>query len=167
MITYSYDIDMSPGGVPIFIHVNQYDDDFSIVFSLYSSSGAFSLVTGTEAVVRGTKRDGNGYSADCTIDTTNKTITVTGHKQMTAVAGNNTFELVLSRNNKVLSTANFILCVERAAMDAGTIVSDTVLKELNTIIAGADAATYAADMAEVAASRAEAVKPPSVNGVPS
>ena len=156
MITYSYDIDMSPGGVPIFIHLNQYDDDFSIVFSLYSSSGAFSLVTGTEAVVRGTKRDGNGYSADCTIDTTNKTITVTGHKQMTAVAGNNTFELVLSRNTKVLSTANFILCVERAAMDAGTIVSDTVLKELNTIIAGADAATYAADMAEVAASRAEA-----------
>ena len=55
----------------------------------------------------------------------------------------------------MLSTANFILDVERAAMDADTIASESVLKELNAIITGAETATEAAADAASAADRAE------------
>ena len=156
MISLPYELNMYPGGLPTVVHVNQYDDDFSIIFTLVNTYGTFTLQTGTTAELRGTKKDGNGYSADCTIDITNSKVTVTGAAQMTAVAGQNTFEIVLKKSNKVLSTANFILDVEPAAMDAGTITSDTVLKELNAIIAGAAEATQAAEDASDAADRAEA-----------
>lgn len=156
MIVYTNNINMVSGGMPLVIHIGQYDSDFSLVFNLVNSKGAFTLQSGTTAEIRGTKTDGNGYSADATIDVSNSTVTISGSAQMTAAAGFNTFELVLKKSNKVLSTANFILDVERAAMDAGTITSDSVLKELNAIIAGAETATAAAEDAREAAGQAEA-----------
>ena len=154
MITYTYDLNMVPGGGPLMVHVGQYDSDFVIVFNLYASTGTFNVESGTTAEVRGTKRDGNGYSASATIDIANKRVTVTGNQQMTAVAGQQNFELVLLKSNKPLSTANFILDVERAAMDADTIQSDTVLMELQAIIDGAETATDAATAAAASAAAA-------------
>ena len=154
-ITITRDLNMVPVGVPPVIHLSQYDDDFSLVFNLYSSVGTFTVESSTTAEIRGTKEDGYGYSANATIDISNKRVTVAGNNQMTACAGQNTFELVLKKNNKVLSTVNFILDVERAALDAGTITDQSVLKELNAIIASAATATQAAEDAEDAADRAE------------
>lgn len=152
MITYRNNLDMTPGGIPPVIHLNQYDDDFQLIFDLYTSIGQFTIQTGTTAEIRGTKGDNNGYTASATIS--NNTVTVTGHKQMTAVAGRNVFELVLTKSSKDLSTVNFILDVERAAMDADTIQSETVLRELNAIIAGATTATEAASAAAASAAAA-------------
>lgn len=154
MIQHSRNINMYPGvRAPERIHLSQYDSDFTLVFSLYSSAGSFSVESGTTAMVRGTKGDGNGYSASASLSGT--TVTVQGNNQMTAVAGPNTYELVLTRSGKVLSTANFILDVEPAAMDANTIQSDTVLMELQAIIDSASVSTAAADRAEEAAEEAE------------
>lgn len=130
MITYRYKLNMTPGGIPVRCKLGQYDDDWAIVFSLYSHHGNFSLESGTTARIRGTKKDGLGYSADAVIDITNKTVTVTGDKQITAAAGANIFELVLYQGTKELSTANIIFDVERAAMDAGTLVSDSQVQEI-------------------------------------
>ena len=154
MIQHQRNINMYPGvRAPERIHLSQYDSDFTLVFSLYSSAGSFSIESGTTAMIRGTKGDGNGYSASVSLSGT--TVTVQGNNQMTAVAGPNTCELVLTRSGKVLSTANFILDVEPAAMDADTIQSETVLRELNAIIEGAETATQAAENAADAADRAE------------
>ena len=155
MITLTNRIDMRPGVVPLVIHLGQYDSDFSLIFELYSSAGNFTVESGTTAMIRGTKTDGNAYDADATIDVSAKTVTVAGSEQMTAAKGRNVYELVLKKGTKVLSTANFILDVERAAMDADTIASESVLKELNAIIAGAETATEAAADAASAADRAE------------
>ena len=155
MITINKNIDIVSGGIQPIIHLNQYDSDFSIVFTLYASTGTFTLESGTTAEIRGTKRDGNGYSANCTIDITNKKVTVTGNVQMTACAGRNVYELTLIKNSKELNTINFILDVEQAALDANTITDQSVLKELNAIIAGAAEATQAAEDANGAADRAE------------
>ena len=156
MITLPYELNLYPASTPIAVHVSQYDSDFSIVFTLVNTHGTFTLESGTTAEIRGTKRDGNGYSASCTIDITNKKVTVQGDQQMTAVAGANVYEIALLKNSKVLNTANFVLVVERAALDADTIQSETVLRELNAIIAGAAEATQAAEDASDAADRAEA-----------
>lgn len=130
MITYQYKVNMTPGGIPVRCRLGQYDDDWSIVFTLYSDSGEFTVESGTTAKIRGTKRDGLGYSADATINISSKTVTVAGDKQITAVAGENIFELVLLKGTKELSTANVVFFVERAAMDAGTLVSDSQVQEI-------------------------------------
>ena len=156
MITITKKLDMSPHGIPQVIHVSQYDSDFSIQFKLYASVGTLSIESGTTAEIRGTKGSGTGYSASATLDTSNGTVTVAGSEQMTAVAGRNTFEIVLKKSGKVLGSANFILLVERAALDADTITDASVLRELNAIVEGAETATQAAEDAEDAADRAEA-----------
>ena len=155
MLTLTNRIDMRPGAVPLVIHLGQYDSDFSLVFELYSSAGNFTVESGTTAMIRGTKTDGHAYDADATIDISAKTVTVAGNEQMTAAKGRNVYELVLTKSGKVLSTANFILDVERAAMDADTIASESVLKELNAIIDSAATSTQAAADAASAADRAE------------
>ena len=134
MITKTYQLDIHSGGVPVVVHLSQYDSDFSLVFNLYSSFGTFTIDSGTTAAIRGTKKDGMGYSVNATLDITNKKVTVTGDQQMTAVAGRNIFELTLTKNNKELNTANFILDVERAALDKDTLASDSVIKELVNVI---------------------------------
>lgn len=153
-IVYTNNLDMHSRGVPLIVHLGQYDSDFSLVFNLYSSVGALTIESGTTAEIRGTKSDGFGYSADATIDIVNKKVTVAGSNQMTAAARQNIFELVLLKNNKVLSSANFILDIEHAALDADTIQDESVLKELNAIIAGAETATQAASAAAESAEAA-------------
>lgn len=154
MITLTQKLNVVSIGVPPIIHLSQYDSDFSLVFELYASTGNFTLPSGTTAEIRGTKADGNGYDADATVSGT--TITVTGDEQMTAAAGCNVFEIALYKSGKRLNTINFILQVEHAALDADTITSESVLKELNAIIEGAATATQAAQDADAAADRAEA-----------
>lgn len=156
MLTITKKLDMSPHGVPQVIRVSQYDSDFTLEFKLFASGGNFAISTGTTAEIRGTKQSGTGYSASATLDTSTKVVTVAGAAQMTAVAGMNIFEIVLKKNNKEISSANFCLLVERAALDADTITDESVLKELNAIIEGAETATQAAEEAEDAADRAEA-----------
>ena len=130
---------MSPTGRMPVIHVGQYDSDFSIVFSLYSvGNAAWTMESGTTAKIRGTKTDGTGYSADCTVDVTNKKVTVTGDQQMTAAAGNCIYEIVLYKGTKELSSVNFILKVERAALDAETIPSESKIKEIQDLGTKAD-----------------------------
>lgn len=130
MIQYTKDLFITAGGMPPVIKISQYSDDFTIVFNLIEIEGVFALESGTTAEIRGTKTDGNGYSANAVIDITNKTVTVSGHKQMTAAEGKNVFEIVLWKGEKELATANFVLLVEPAAMDANTVPSETIIKEI-------------------------------------
>lgn len=148
-ITITRDLNVVSVGVPPVIHLSQYDSDFTLVFNLYASTGTFTVPTGTTAEIRGTKRDGNGYDADATVSGT--TVTVTGNEQMTAIAGANIYEIALYKNSKQLFTSNFILAVEPSALDANTITSESVLKELNAIIESASIATEAAAEATEAA----------------
>lgn len=165
MRTITQTLNMAPGGVPPVIHVSQYDSDFTITFTLFSLFGGFTIESGTTAQIRGTKSSGTGYSADAVINISAKTVTVTGNAQMTAAAGQNIFEIVLKKNNKEISSKNFVLHVERAALDADTITDESVLKELNAIIEGAETATQAAEEAEDAADRAEAAAATVVSNV--
>lgn len=139
---------MYPASVPVVVHVSQYDDDFSLVFNLFSSVGTFNLESGTTAEIRGTKTDGKGYSASASVNISSKTVTVTGNQQMTAVKGRNIFELTLKKSNKELNTVNFILDVEPAALDRNTIQSESQIMELLDVTDRADAIIAAAEEVE-------------------
>jgi len=144
-------LNMTPGGIPLLIRLNQYDSDFSIVFTLYSSDQSWTLESGTTAKIRGTKKSGTGYSADATVNVSNSTVTIAGDQQMTAVAGLNTYEVVLYDGELELSSANFFLYCEQAAMSTDTITDDTVLAEITDFNTQIAAATAAANRAEAAA----------------
>lgn len=145
MITIERNIDIISGKVPEVIHLSQYDSDFVLVFHLYASNGALVIASGTTAKIRGTKTDGNGYSAEATLSGTDAT--VQGHVQMTAVAGRQIFEICLMQGKKELNTANFVIDVERAAMDKDTLESDSVLLEAYAIIDRTDEIIAAARLA--------------------
>lgn len=158
MRTLTQPLNMSPGGIPPVIHVSQYDSDFTIVFTLFSTVGDFTIESGTTAMVRGTKSSGTGYSADAAINISAKTVTVTGNQQMTAAAGQNVFEITLYKNNKEISSKNFILLCERAALDMDTIEDKTIARELDNLDQFVAEAEAAADRAENASVSLRAIK---------
>lgn len=130
---------IAPIGRPPVIRVGQYDSNFEIEFEMYTIEPiTWDLESGTTAMIRGTKTDKRGYSADCDIDIENKKVTVYGDIQMTAAAGPCVYEIVLKKDDKEISSINFTLQVERAALDADTIPSESKIKEIQDIGQKAD-----------------------------
>ena len=154
MILQSFKLDVIPDGKKKEIWLNQYDDDFVLQITLFSSAGTLSIPSGTTAAIRGTKPDGNGYSANAVLS--DNVVTVTGDQQMTVVAGKAIFEITLYNDNKELNTANFILHIERAALDKDTPTSRSQTRELVEIEDNADELIAAATAAAGAADRAAA-----------
>lgn len=154
-----FNINMVPGKPPLIIHVSQYESDFVYTFNLVSGKSVLAIPDTAIAVIRGTKRDGNGYSVEAALDAENHKVVVMGDPQLTACAGRNVFELAIINDEKVICTANFFLDVEHAPLDSDTIRSETVLHDLQAIINSAATATQAAEeasaSAESAASAAE------------
>lgn len=145
MLTRTYELDMVPGGIPLSIHLSQYDSDVTLVFQLYASQGVLDIPTANvTAEIRGTKLDGNGISAAATFAYANDipTVTVQVTKQMTAIAGKNNFELVLTAasggSEFDLPSANFYLDIERAALDYDTLESRSEIMEIQEILSDAD-----------------------------
>ena len=136
MIIHEFSLDMIPGGSLVSVRVNQYDEDFNLKINLFSRNGNFSVLSGTTALIRGTKPDGNAFSAECSVNGT--IVTVVGDQQITAAAGRAIFELSLRRNGKELNTANFIIDIEQAAMDKDTVASKSVVRELVDIMDNAE-----------------------------
>ena len=94
LFSTAYDIDVSPGGIPLTIDASQYDADArTICFNLISRSGVLVLPAGVHAEVRGTKPDGNGFSYDCGISGNQVEMVIT--EQMCAAAGRVHCELVI------------------------------------------------------------------------
>lgn len=149
LFTDRYDIDVTSSGKPIVIPISQYSTDFTWLLYLYSSHGAFALEEGTTARIRGRKPDGNVYTAECVLDTGLNRVAVTGDVQITAVAGDAVFEIVLYKDNKELATKNFIVRVERAAADKDSITSDSKVRELIDIEDNADEIIAAAEAVRV------------------
>ena len=161
MLIHEFDVDMVPNGNRVDVWLNQYDDDFLLKFNLYARVGEFTVPNGTTAAIRGTKPDGNGFSADAVLN--GSVVTVEGDQQMTVAAGRAIFELTLHNDGKELNTANLNVHIERAALDKDTPTSRSQTRELveiednaEELIAAATAAAGAADRAADSESAAAA-----------
>lgn len=139
---YRFALDMTPGGVTPVVHLSQYDEAFQLEFTLYSRSGELDIPSGATAMIEGTKLDGKAYSANAAIS--GNVVTVTGDVQISAVAGNNPFQIVLKSGNSTIGSANFTIAVERAALDYDT-VSDSKLAQIQDISGTAAQLTAAAE----------------------
>lgn len=160
MIQLYQTLDLRPIGIPRVLRLSQYDSDFEIIFELTNFDGTWILDTDTTAEVQGTKTDGHGYSADAVFDDQLKTVTIAGDVQMTAAAGRNVFEVVLFHDGDRLGSKNFILDVERAALDAETTASDSKIKNFTEMVEAAE------DAAETATAAAEAAEEAAASIIP-
>lgn len=156
MITYTLPLDITPGEYPTRVYLSQYDSAFTLIFNLFTSEGTLTLGSGVTASVRGIKRDGNGYSAAATISGT--AVTVAGDVQMTAISGEQNFEIVLTKNDKELSTANFTIFVEPAALDKDSFPSNSKIRELVNVIDKTDDLLAAASSVESKLADMQAIK---------
>lgn len=156
MYTITDYLDVTPGGYPTRINLSQYDNAFTIVLNLFSSVGEFAIGSGATAALMGTKADGNGYSVAASIS--DKSVTIAGDKQLTAAVGENIFEIVIYDDDKEIRTSNFIINVERAALDKDTIVSDSKIRELVNVIDKTDDLLAAASSVESKLADMQAIK---------
>ena len=156
--TISKKLNVSPYAAPLVIQIKQYTSDFALKLQLYSTVGDLDIPAGATTKIRGTKRDGNGY--ELTGTRIGHTCTFSGTKeqmqQMTAAHGRCVFEVVVEHDGKELITANFYLEVQRAAMDAGTVTSESIIEEFADFQSKITAAQAAATAAQEQADRAEA-----------
>ncbi len=161
MNTQHIHIDIVPGGIPTYVNVSQYDAGTrTLEMELFSSLGTLVIPSGAKASIRGTKPDGNGFSYDATLSGNIVTANIT--QQMTAAAGNVICEVVLTLDDQEIASANFIIAVERAALDKDTLRSGSEIRELVNIIDRTDeiiAAAHTVDTKsqEVAENTATAV----------
>lgn len=137
MLEYTIELDVTPGGPPQFVRVKQYQTDATLKFHLWSSKGSLSIGTVSDCAIRGTKTDGNGYSASASYNASDQCVTAHLADQMTAVAGKQPFELTLTDSTGKMITATFYLAVQRAAMDMDTL-SASEIRELTDALEHTD-----------------------------
>ena len=163
MITQHYMIDLIPAGDPVVVHVSQYDKLARILaFDLYTGGVAFEPPAGATAQIRGTKPDGTIFNYAMTVD--GITVSIPIQQQMALVAGDVPCEIqIVGDGGAQIGTANFLLKVERSALDeeAAESSSDIPLFEQLTqqaMEAASDAEASAED-AQAAQSAAESLIP--------
>lgn len=117
MITQHYMIDLIPAGDPVVVHVSQYDKLARILaFDLYTGGVAFEPPAGAAAQIRGTKPDGTIFNYAMTVD--GITVSIPIQQQMALVAGDVPCEIqIVGNGGAQIGTANFLLKVERSALD--------------------------------------------------
>lgn len=119
-------LNLIPGGVMPVIMINETDKGYQKEFLIYNGNAPYNVPSNVSATIRGTKRDGYGVTEAADITAGSNVVRITVTEQMTAVPGKNIFELVFVDTNSLrVATANFIMLVERSALNANTVISDS------------------------------------------
>lgn len=125
MTTQTIKLNLIPGGVLPVVYASQYDNQVNaLVFQLYNGATPYIVPTGTAVLISGTKPDKTGFSyAAASVSGNVAYCNVT--QQMTAVAGDVLCELRLRTESQIIGSLNFILRVERGALNDDSVLSDT------------------------------------------
>ena len=143
MITQTYQIDLIPSGEPVVVHVSQYDTEGrTLAFELYNGGVAYTVPAGTTASISGTKPDGTGFSYAMTVSGNTASIDIP--QQMALVAGDVIAEIRLSASDAIIGSANFIVRVERSALDEDTAISETDVPIFEQLVQDAQSAATTA-----------------------
>ena len=125
MTSQTINLNLIPGGAEPVLNVSQYDKGQTWTFNIYAGGQTFSIPSGSSVTIRGTKPDRKGFAYNCTYS--GSVVTAIEQLQMTAVPGKVPTEIVITKGTETIGSANFILMVERAALDDDTDISDSEL----------------------------------------
>lgn len=147
MQTITYKLDITPGSVPLTIHISQYDVGLrQYIFQPYTSVGEFTYVSGATVTLEATKPDGYAVIHNCTYNQ-DGSITYTVQEQLAAKAGSVWSKVVIRNGNDVLGTGAVVWMVDNAGVKDNAIISDSDIPAIQ-------AAASSASLAEAAATQA-------------
>lgn len=163
MTTQRIKLNLIPGGVMPVIYASQYDNQTdALIFELYNGTLPFPVPQGAAVLINGTKPPienevtGFSYSA---ASITGNTVICNVTTQMTAAPGDVLCELRIRTESQIIGSINFILRVERSALNDDTVLSETEIPLIEQAIEiAANLADYiqtAVDSAEIASAAAE------------
>lgn len=121
--------------MPQIIHANQYDKGQTWIFNLRVNDQAFNVPSGASVTIQGTKADHTGFQYACSFS--GSTATAIEQQQMTILSGDVPAEIVITKDNARIASANFIIRVEAAALTDDTVISETDLPLLEEAIEAA------------------------------
>ena len=116
------------------VYFSQYDVGEAVNFVLFYDTAEYAIPTGATVTIQGTKPSGFGFTDTCEYSGNVASIEVTA--DMTAEAGNVLAEIIVTLNDNMLGSKNFIMAIEKAAHPHGTI-DDTpaeVLPQLTQLV---------------------------------
>ena len=119
-------LNVVPNGVPPIIDVTQNDNGRIIQLALKNGSAAYNLLDRYSYVLCGTKPSGTGFSYDDAVSTIGLNVLVFNtNTVMTAVAGDVRCGIIIYDGDEHVETLNFILRVQRTALEADTIIDSS------------------------------------------
>lgn len=147
MITQTYKLDMIPTGLPVVVHVSQYDTTArTLAFELYAGGETYSpdgVVT-----IRGTKPDDTVFEYTMIVE--GNTASIALQPQMAIAAGDVATEIKAVETDGTVNSANFIIRVEKSAVDDNTAISDSDIPVFTQLAEQAESAATAAQTAQAA-----------------
>lgn len=120
LITKKITLDITPGAIPQTVNVSQKDIGRAYEITLMDEGGVFEIPTGTTAKVEGTIA-AYPFSVDATV--TGNTVSFQLAEAMTAVNGKAWTKVMLTKDDEPVSSCAFILNVDRAGVEAKTIIN--------------------------------------------
>ena len=121
LVTKSFSVDVTPGAIPSVVHVSQYDVGREYNVTLLDENGnSFTIPQGTSAVIQGTI---GRYGFEENADIENNEVVFELTESMTANKGSVWVKIKLTLNNAPISTCAFILDVDKAGVEASTVVN--------------------------------------------
>ena len=135
MLSRRFKINLSPRGPADNVTVSQYDSGYPIVLEVYDGAQRAVIPKGITAVMRGTRRDGLGFSYPCNVSGT--TIKAVIDTAMTALDGTAQAEVVLMDGDAVFGTANITVVIEKSpypngVIDAGVVECHNLEEQIRT-----------------------------------
>lgn len=134
MQTTTYKLNITPGGIPLTIHISQYDVGLrEYTFEPYTNVGEFTYVPGANATLEATKPDGYAVIHNCGYNQ-DGTITYTIQEQLAAKPGRVWSKVVLRYGTDVLGTGAIVWIVDNAGVKDSAIVSDSDISGIRGMI---------------------------------
>lgn len=136
MLRENLSINITPNGVPLVIHISQYDVGLrTFVFTPYTSAGTFTPDTAVSATLEGTKPDGNIIIHNCEYDSATGQITYTIQEQLAAVAGRVWSKIVLrDTNGNAIGYTAIVWLVDMAGVVDGAVASESDISALQEFV---------------------------------
>jgi hypothetical protein len=150
-------LNLVPGKVRPVVHASQYDVGRTFRCNLFDGSLAYTLDAAAEVSIEGQKPDSCIFIYEVSHGATSY-VDITTTEQMTAVSGITECELRIRLNGSDVGTANFLLEVEKASTENGTLSDSDIslLRQVeNNTEAAATVAQGAANSAAASAADAE------------
>ena len=148
-------------GVPVVLHLSQYDTNRSYLFTPYYGTEPYAYQTDAHVYIEATKPDKTIVNAEATYNE-DGTISYTVPSSLTQVAGDVRAKMTWIKNSKRLASAAIVFACDAAGISTYAKISEsdlTILRNVENQIAGLDenikTAEEAATKAEDAATKAD------------